>query len=71
MELELFKATLTEAVGFFDGQRKKNPISEARRVTDQMRKVAFSCDNLAKSFEAPRQSQKIAMPDWKALPPCF
>jgi hypothetical protein len=71
MELELFKATLTEAVSFFEGERKKNPISKGRRVTDQMKKVAHSCDSLAKSFEASRTSQKIAMPDWKAIPPCF
>lgn len=71
MELDIFKATLTEAVSFFEGERKKNPISEGRRITDQMKKVAFSCDNLAKSFEASRKSQKIAMPDWKAIPPCF
>jgi hypothetical protein len=71
MELDLFKATLTEAVGFFEGTRKKNPIGEGRRVTEQMKKVANSCNNLAKSYEQSRQSQKIALPDWKAIPPCF
>jgi hypothetical protein len=71
MELDMFKATLTEAVSFFEGERRKNPISEGRRVTEQMKKVAYSCDNLARSFDASRKSQKIAMPDWKAIPPCF
>lgn len=70
MEFDQFKATLKDAVAFFDGERKTLVIGEELRVTKNMEKVTHSCRNLAATFDGQR-GQAAPMTDWKAIPPCF